>query len=232
MPSQKTSSAIAPLGEFPLGVDDYGDILLDEGTQARLSSLLDSSQVGLVSITPLICQGPSSCPFKVRCPIYQEHGTGGKYPLHRQCVVELNLARRKFVEYAQEFNIEDALKTSPTLRAQISKLAELDVYDYRTDLVLAGVAGESDGTLLIDQTIGFDKETHEEIKQKQEHPAWKIKDRIHRQRMEILDCLVATPRRKVWEKVSMKQATQDNVFQKQVQVLEQVNHLLEALDEK
>lgn len=231
MSNPKDSLAIAPL-EFPLGVDNYDDIQLDEKIQARLSSLLDSSQVGLVSIAPLICQGPSSCPFKVRCPIYQESGNGGSYPLHRQCIVEVNLARRKFVEYAQEFNIEDVVRTSPTLRAQISKLAELDVYDYRIDLVLAGVAGDSDGTLLIDQTIGFDKETNEQIQQKQEHPAWKIKDRIHRQRMEILDCLVATPRRKIWQQVSLKQASQDNVFQKQVQLLEEVNRLLQASDKE
>jgi hypothetical protein len=216
----------------PVGVDDYGDLSLTDGAANRLSRLLSSTRAGLVSISPLICSGPSTCPFKERCPIYQdgkETGEHGRYPVGLQCIVEVNLARDRFLEYVEEFGVGHQVENSPTIRSQISKLAELDLYDYRVGLVLAGVAGESDGTLLLDQTIAVTQD-EEEVKQKQEHPAWRIKERIHKQRMELLDALGATIKRKVWIDATLKRTTNENVFQKQMQILERVDGLMDALE--
>lgn len=217
---------------LPVGLDDYGSLTLTEGATERLSKLVLSVKAGLVSVTPLICKGPTSCPFITRCPIYQDDKSTGKhseYPINLQCIVEVNIIRDKFLGYVEEFGVENQIESSPTIRSQISKLAELDLYDYRIDLVLAGVAGDSDGTLLLDQTIAI-TEDEEEVKQKQEHPAWKIKERIHKQRMELLDALGATVKRKVWIDATLKRTTNENVFQKQMQILERVDGLMDALE--
>lgn len=210
-------------------VDDYLDLEVSMSTEARnrLEKIIHSARTGLVSIAPLICKG-NDCPFIQRCPLFLESGAQAPFPTGRQCLVEVGIARQWFHEYAAQHG-EQAVR-SPTTRSLLSKLAELDTYEWRVSNVLAGVAGESDGTLLIDQTIAYDEQTNAQITQKQEHPAWKIKERIQKQRMEILDALAITPKRQIWADATLKRATNDNSFTKTMKTLERIDHLIEALE--
>jgi hypothetical protein len=228
-----TAIVSVELSSVPETIDDYSKFEYSPGAKSYLSAIIGATSIGLVSVTPLVCKGSQDCPFSKRCPIWMADGDSGNYPVGKQCVVELNLAREKFAAYVQEFDLEDAVKTSPTLRAQISKLAELDVLDYRASLILAGVTGDSDGSLLIEQVVAVDRSKEGEISeicQLQEHPAWRVKERIQKQRSELLDMLCATPRRKIWADVALKRAERDNIFEKQMELLERVGNIVDAMD--
>jgi len=212
-------------------IDDYSDLKLSDGAKQKLAAVVLNAGTGLISITPLICAGPDDCPFSNRCPIYMADGSKGDYPLKKQCIVELNLARERFMAYVEEFNLQGKVEESPTLRSQISKLADFDIYEYRIKLILAGVAGDSDGSLLIEQSIAV-TQGGADVLQIQEHPAWKMLERVQKQRMELLDALGATPKRKVWMDVALKRTDSDNLLAKQRELLERIDGLVEAMEEE
>lgn len=206
-------------------IDDYSNLELKQESKDNLAKLLTGARAGIVALSPLTCRGPGVCPFRKKCPIYQAEGTKGKYPVEKQCIVEASYVRNKYLEYLSQFDMtEESVAPSPTLRALISKLSELDLYDIRLSLILSGITGEHDGSLLISQNIGAIPETEEIITQLQEHPAWKIKERIQKQRMEILDAMEATPKAKTRHDSILKISNAANYMQKQ-------RALLEALDE-
>jgi len=212
---------------FP-AIDDYSGIVLSENAKNKLARTLMSTKVGMVTLAPLICPGGNKCPFAERCPISK----GESFPVHKQCIVELNLARQKFVDYVEEFDVEDDIQNSPTLRALISKLADFDVYEYRIKLILAGAGGKkvkSDGTLLLEQVVSIEEKTEEPIEQLQEHPAWRILERINKQRLEILTALEATPKEKTRKKAINKEVSQSDVLSQQTKILEQMDALAKAI---
>jgi len=134
--------------------DDYSEFNLSEEARTDLNRTVKAFSTGIVSTSPIICKGPDQCSFKSRCPIYRNGNT--QYPKGKQCIVEAQLALQKFDDYVQEFNIKGKVEQSPTLRSLISELVDLDLAEFRINLVLSGANGESNGTLLIEQTIGVD----------------------------------------------------------------------------
>lgn len=227
------STEIIPAGRaiLPDAIDDYSDIQLSEEAEKRLIRTLLSANVGLVSLTPLICKGAAACPFASRCPIYIEDGEDATYPVGRQCLVEMNLARDRFAAYMDELDEDGKASESMTYRAQISKLVEFDIYDFRADLILAGATGRSDGSLLIEQTIAVTDEG-DEVSQLQEHPALKIKERVQRQRMELLDAMGLTAKREAMIRAALNQQDTDNFLTRSVALLERIARLEEANTER
>jgi len=205
------------LSETP---DDYSGFQMSEKVLERLDRTVSSAQVGLVSASALICKGPAICPFRTRCPIYLVEGEGGNYPSGRQCVVEINLAQRRFNEYVDEFNLRGQVEKSPTMRSLISELVDLDIQEYRINIILSGATGDSDGTYLMEQVFGSNPKTGDDIEQVQEHPILKEKDRVHKKRMEILKALAATPRDKVWIASVLKKGAEETALSQTVKLLE------------
>jgi hypothetical protein len=204
--------------------DDYSDIEISKRAKDRLARILLASRSGLVSSSALICEGPKDCPFKARCPIYLEDGTHGKYPVGKQCIVEANLVQDRFMSYVEELNLEGKVLESLTYRSQISALVDLDLREFRINMVLAGVGKLSDGTLLHEQTIGVDDDG-EEIKQLQEHPAWRILQSIRRTRLELLDAMGLTVKRDAMIKAALHQRDTDNFLTKSIDLLEKISNL-------
>ena len=209
-------------------VDDYSDVELSAGARQRLANILVSSRAGLVSTSPLICRGPTQCPFISRCPIHMADGDTGTYPLNRQCVVELNFVQDRFIAYLDELDIQGKASDSLTYRSQISALVDLDLREYRINLILAGVGGISDGTLLHEQTIALN-EDGEEVNQLQDHPAWKILTRIRKDRMELLDSMGLTVKRDAMIKAALHQKEADNFLTRSMELLERIASLEDAV---
>lgn len=226
-------NAIIPLDSSKsstcLLVDDYKDISLSETSKKFLTSIVNSVRTGLVSSAPIICQGPGNCPFVSRCPIYRADGADGLYPLSKQCIAEATIIQERFISYMDEVAKDDDQIDSATFRAQVSKLVELDLYDYRLSLILAGVGGVSDGSLLFEQTIAIDKDSGEEIKQLQEHPAFRMKSTIQKQRLELLDSMGLTVRRKAAIDAALHRRTEENFVSKSIELLERLASLEEAI---
>jgi hypothetical protein len=215
---------------FPLGMDDYQDIQLSESAKSKLANILIGSRAGLVSSAPLICRGPVDCPFKSRCPIFMADGQSASYPINRQCIVELNFVQDRFMAYADELDVQGKVADSMTYRSQISALVDLDLREFRTNLILAGVGGFSDGTMLHEQTIAM-SEDGEEVNQLQEHPAWKNLVRIRKDRMDLLDAMGLTVKRDAMIRAALHQKEADNFLTRSIELLERIADLEEAMVE-
>jgi len=213
--------SLSPISLSP--VDDYSSCNLSEGAETNLRRLLYSTSSGLVSLAPLICNGPNQCKFVSRCPIWMADGVRGDYPLGKQCIVEMNLAAQKFGEYAQELNITGEVIKNPSLRSQVSKLADFDVYEFRLKLILAGIGDISDGTLLKEQVVAL-SQTGEEIEQTQEHPAWKLLERIQEQRLRLMDAMGLTKKRQVMIATSLGKTREENVVDRTVKILQMLQN--------
>lgn len=225
--------ALAPLTKSEVGLvlDDYSSLGISPAAQERLNGTVLAARFGGVYISPMICRGANSCPFIERCPIRMEDGVGGNYPVGKQCVVEVNLINNKFLEYVEEFDIEGEIAKSPTLRGLISKLVELDIEDYRLSLTLAGLAHDSDGTLLLKQVTAVNN-VGDQVETLAEHPAWRMKERIQKQRMEILDVIIATPKRKAMVSALTKGIHGESNVARTFDLLEKIGRVERLLQEK
>jgi hypothetical protein len=212
-------------------VDNYSDIQLSTGAKDRLARILTSSRAGLVSSSPLVCRGVGECPFISRCPIYTADGSDAVYPIGKQCIVELNFVNDRFMAYAEELDQQGKVSSSMTYRSQVSALVDLDLREFRTNMILAGVGGFSDGTMLHEQTIAVDEDGNE-VKQLQEHPAWKNLVRIRKMRDELLDSMGLTVKRDAMIKAALHQKEADNFLTRSIELIERISNLEESLDEE
>lgn len=192
-----------------LDLDDYSDceksFSLEDTRRFRMHMM--NMRTGVQAMAPILCSGPIKCPFIKRCPLVDmslplNKQNIKKWPLQRQCPVErgfLNFRRR---QYLDEY---DADIDSPTELGMVNKLAELDLYEYRVTLVLAHGDADGDGLdLMKSQKTGKDL-MGDEMVRLESHPAWELKQKIHKQRMEILESLVGTRKEKYKRDAALKQ---------------------------
>jgi len=188
--------------EVPL--DDYSDLTFTPEQVARLRSHIMNMKTGLQAMAPMFCGGPMKCPVIFRCPFRQqnelkrEQMSPKNFPIGRQCIIEREFLIHKRREYFIEYDVDP---NSPTEIGLVNKLAELDMYEYRATLLLAhgddGTGGDGQD-LLKKQVTGVTPQGHE-LQRTELHPAWELKEKIQRQRMEILAALVGT-RREQWKR--------------------------------
>jgi hypothetical protein len=190
--------------EIPL--DDYTDLTFTETQLKRIRMHFQNMQTGIQAMAPIFCGG-AKCPFIKRCPLFDRTKEVSmqnykEFPLMRQCPFErghLNWQRRRYVE---EFDVDVC---SPSEMGMVNKLAELDLYDYRVTLLLAhGDKGGDGQDLTKTQVTGKDL-MGKDIKRLEIHPAWELKQKIHRQKMEILESLVGTRKEKYKREAALKQ---------------------------
>jgi len=188
--------------EIPL--DDYSDLSYTPEQVARLRNHIMNMKTGLQAMAPMFCGGPTKCPVIFRCPFRQQHETKREemnpknFPIGRQCIIEREFLVHKRREYFLEYEVDP---NSPTEIGLVNKLAELDMYEYRATLLLAhgddGTGG--DGQDLMKKQITAVTPQGHEIMRTELHPAWELKEKIQRQRMEILAALVGT-RKEQWKR--------------------------------
>ena len=198
---------------FKIPLDDYPDITLNTAEMRRFRMQVMKMRTGIQAMVPILCPGPGKCPFRNRCPFVDktnclangnidfEHQKA-KFPLARQCPIERDFIVYKQMDYINEYGVDIQ---SPSELGLVNKLAELDVYDYRLTLVLSHGDTDADGPLLMKEQVTGIAHNGEEITRLEEHPAWALKEKIHKQRMEILAALVGTRKEKYKKEAALKQ---------------------------
>ena len=199
--------------EIPL--DDYSDLefSLEEVRRVRMHSL--KMRTGIQAMAPILCLGPVKCPFSKRCPIVDrtKRRTDGaldfaaqdmtKFPLMRQCIFERDFMDFKRRQYMEEYDVDG---NSATEMGMINKLAELDLYEYRATLILAQGDAEGEGlNLLKSQTAGSTAEG-DELFRLEVHPAFELKEKLHKMREDILRSMVGTRREQYKQAAALKEA--------------------------
>ena len=177
-----------------LPAERVNNMQLTKKQAKRLIAHVSSLRTGTHATVPLICTGVQ-CPFVETCP-FTEYNKSGEistqdsvWPVLSQCPVESNVLARKIMDMVEEYRIDPEDITDIAI---VTKLAELDVMDHRLNLVLAK---ESAQRLVIEETSHIDENgnVHTTLR---EHPAFAMKEKVHRQRKDLLREMVATRREK------------------------------------
>lgn len=166
-----------------LNEEDYSDIKFTPEEARKVALSMRSMSTGLQASIPLTCKG-ATCAFASTCP-YQQ---ADKAPVGRPCIIEKQLITYWTEQYVNEFDVNFQ---SPTEVRMVSELAEFDIYEMRITKYLA----ENHPTLLQEvKTVSADGciSISMEISR-----AFDLKERIKRNRMKVLEALVATRKDKI-----------------------------------
>lgn len=182
----------------------YQDLNIDMETAVRMKNHLISMKHGTYAAVPLICSGPEKCPILSHCYFAKRSKITGEidmemsqFPMLRPCPVEASIMQLKIKQYLSQFLGQD-VQVTPTTMGLITKLAEIDIYEIRCDMILSTGDKTGQGQDLLIQTVEAIKEsTGEVIYGVKEHPILPIKERLTKQRDKILNQLLATPEAKL-----------------------------------
>lgn len=186
-----------------LYIEDYGNWLAQQSEEkkARISRKASSIKHGLSTSAPIVCKGPSACPFFSACPIpenYLRPGPPTDYPIGKSCVLEVEYVAQQVMDYMVELDVDPG---DPVEMSLINELALLDLLRSRAVLVMAhgDKRGHGRDLLTIDEAIiGFDKNGNALMSQSTKvHPAVDIMERHEKRRLKILEKFNATRESKV-----------------------------------
>jgi len=183
---------------------------MDETTAMSFKNSIISLKTGLHARVPMVCPGGVRCPVGRQCDFtkFKVDSNGTKipgpdglpvidsqtseWPLFQPCPYESSLIAMRVQDLCLEYGVDPTDPTNITDMSTISKLAELDIYDARASQVLANEA------IILDETTGFEMHgEHREITAKRLHPAFEIKEKIHRMRSDLVRSMVGDRQSKV-----------------------------------
>jgi hypothetical protein len=172
----------------------YSDITFTPEEAKRVSLSLRHLSTGINAAVPLTCSG-SLCPFASTCPYVEID----KAPVGRACLVEGQLINFWTEKFMTEFDVDPNDLTEVQL---VSELAEFNIYELRVTKHLA----EKNKNLMQLVVTGVDN--HGEIIENEEiSRAFDLKERLKRNRMKVLEALMATRKEKVKLKAETNSGT-------------------------
>jgi hypothetical protein len=215
-----------------ISMDQY-DLAMSPQTATRYKRHIMSLKHGLHAGVPLTCYGGAKCPIGLRCPFTERKATGepdwnaSTYPLFRPCPVERDMVKLHMLDLIDEYNVhpEDA-----TDMAIISRLAVLNVYEYRASVYLSRDE-DSGGGLIIEEVGTVDPKSGREFMTKKIHPAFDLQEKVHRQRQELLRSMVATRREKYKAAAAAgDKSVQTNLGKSLQDIIQKINQAQEEQD--
>jgi hypothetical protein len=220
---RRADGTIVPTKMFDIlsiPLDDYSDLEFSEQEVKRMRMHVMKMKTGIQAMAPCLCSGPVKCVFHYRCPIVDRSirtADGNdidfarqdikKFPILRQCLFE-----REYLEYQRRSYIEeyDVDTESPTEMGLVNKLAELDLYEYRTTLVLAQGDKEGEGKDLLKYQVSGSTPDGAILMRQEVHPVFELKERLHRMREAILQSMVGTRREQYKQAAALKKSDGDD----------------------
>ena len=183
---------------------------MDAATALKFKNSIISLKTGLHARVPMVCPGGVRCPVGRRCDFTKFKTTpqgktvqdadglpiidvqASEWPLFQSCPYESSLIAMRVQDLCLEYGVDPTDPTNITDMSTISKIAELDIYDARASQVLANEA------IILDETTGFEMHgEHREITSKRLHPAFEIKEKIHRMKSDLIRSMVGDRHSKV-----------------------------------
>lgn len=172
------------MAKLSIDAHKYKNIVLTEDEARHVTNQMRRMTTGVNSVVPMVCTG-DLCPFRKSCVYYEI----GKVPLGKPCLVESQLIEYWMAQYFEEFDVNPQRITEVHL---ISELAELDIYEMRVTKYLA----ENHQTLLQEVMTGVDPAGNV-ISNLEASRAFDLKERLKKQRMKVLEALMATRKEKI-----------------------------------
>lgn len=177
-----------------INMDQY-DIQMDQETATKYKRHIMSLKHGMHAAIPLQCYGGKKCPIGSKCPFTKTSSNGlpdydrSTYPLFQNCPIEKDMIQLHMIDLAEEYQIGPEDYTDIAI---ISKLAALDVLEYRCNVSLAT---DQEG-MVISEVSSIDFESGKEFLTRRIHPAFEIIEKIHRMRQDLIKSMVGTRREK------------------------------------
>jgi len=177
-----------------LSMDNY-ELNMDKETATKYKRYIMSLKHGMHAAVPLTCVGGKKCPLGSRCPFTRHDDEGmvdyddSTYPLCRPCPVERDMVKLHMLDMVREYEVEPDDYTDIAI---VSKLATLDVLEFRCNMLLAT---DAEG-LVISEVTSFDPKNSKEFISRKAHPAFEILEKIHRIKQDLLRGMVGTRREK------------------------------------
>lgn len=203
-----------------LELNKYNDTLYKGITMTRamaegIKNHLMAMKHGTYSAVPLLCKGGLKCPMVSQCWFAHKNDDGqidhekSTYPLFKPCPVESGIIELKIRQYISE-HLGNNMNITPSVMNLISRLAELDIYEIRADILLStGSALSSDGqNLLITVVDAINQKSGEAFFTVKEHPALVIKEKLQNQKDRLMKSLLSTPEAKLAMAAKLKGASE------------------------
>lgn len=215
--------------------------IIDNFTPEKLEKVLttlEQFKYGSNIAAPIICMGPSKCPFYHACPLgngYSYDPIKGKialydslndFPIGKQCIIERVFIEQKLLDYIQEFDVDPAKTSELSL---INDLALLDLYKNRAILLMAGGDKSGEGTDFLSIDVGYSEQGAKISESVKEHPLFTIIDKLEKRRMKVLEELLAT--RKIRAAAASKFGTMNQSSQLMVEI-EKIRKAIESKSSK
>jgi hypothetical protein len=205
-----------------LAMDKY-DIEMDAETATKYKRHIMSLRHGMHAAVPLNCYGGKKCPIGSRCPFTKRDSDGlvdydgSKYPLFKSCPIEQDMIRLHMMDLVDEYGIAPDDYTDLAI---VSKLATLDVIEYRANMMLAT---DHEG-VIISEVTSIEQKSGEKFISRRINPAFDIVEKIHRMRQDLVRSMVGTRREKYKKDAATgeKKATTD--------LVKNMHNLLEAIE--
>lgn len=182
--------------QLPAG--DYSDIELTAEQARDLRNFAIRMRFGTSAMMPLKCIGGTKCPIK-NCPFNSENN----WPIGRPCPLEMRFVQVKTASYIEDLSVDAESATEMSL---VNRLVELDLMDFRAN---AGLSANEDAQTLLQKIIQTNENFTSETLAV--HPLVDIKDKHHRQRMQILESLTATRKEKYKRDAALKRRDGDDL---------------------
>ncbi|MBI2005305.1 MAG: hypothetical protein HYS80_00910 [Candidatus Aenigmarchaeota archaeon] len=205
---------------------------LPPSIQQRLRSHRNSLKHGITAIAPLVCMGPSSCPFINACPIpsrsddgSMEYGPISNYPNGLPCVLEQETLANFVAGYIYSLDVDPQ---DPVEMSMVNELAIIDLLKNRALLVLANGDKYKQGRdlLAVDIAQTFINDNGEVLTTTNTklHPAAGYLDSLEKRRERWLDKLMVT------RKAKAELAAKSGKVQAASELLEDLGRLREFIE--
>ena len=224
------------LGTF-LGSDPdlYKDLHITPQSAARMRSHLAAVKHGTYASVPLICKGYESCPIRSSCwfAVKRDNGSidlaSSKFPVLQPCPVEASILQVKVKQYCSE-NFRDMNNITPSVISLATKLAELDIYEIRVNMLLSQGDSLGEGRDLMQEAVlSSDLHGNPVKTAMKEHPAFALKERFQKMRSQLMKELLSTPEAKLNARAKMESTKVESVsstMTKMSAALSKINSLI------
>jgi hypothetical protein len=224
------------LGTF-LGSDPdlYKDLHITPQSAARMRSHLAAVKHGTYASVPLICKGYESCPIRSSCwfAVKKDNGSidlaSSKFPVLQPCPVEASILQVKVKQYCSE-NFRDMNNITPSVISLATKLAELDIYEIRVNMLLSQGDSLGEGRDLMQEAVlSSDLHGNPVKTAMKEHPAFALKERFQKMRSQLMKELLSTPEAKLNARAKMESTKVESVsstMTKMSAALSKINSLI------
>jgi hypothetical protein len=211
------------------GAEDYSSIELTEKEEENLVKILKKMATGAAAFSPMRCAG-SECPFAIECPLVQMKPAGhpqhGKAPVTKPCLLEETMLKEAVMNYVTEYEVDPNNFTELGI---CTELAEIEVLQWRLTMALR--RPENAG-LVIDQVIGVDPRTNEQITQLQVSPIFEQKQKLANRKSRLVKLMVGDRQEKYKKEAALKERTGDDPSSQMASVKRKLDELQQSVKMK